>query len=68
MKKLAFLTLLFFAVSCEGGKKSSHKYCKTCGDFKTQAEAKKYAKSHKECKRRLDHDGDGKYCESLPKD
>ncbi|NJL14321.1 MAG: hypothetical protein HC913_15810 [Microscillaceae bacterium] len=40
--------------------------CKKCEDFKTQAEAKAYAKSHPKCKKKLDADGDGKFCETLP--
>ena len=38
---------------------------KTCGDFKSQAEAQKTYESNKSCYKNLDADGDGKACESL---
>ncbi|HAI75155.1 MAG TPA: hypothetical protein DCM08_02825 [Microscillaceae bacterium] len=67
MKHIFTLFFLFawaMLAGCGGSKQ--HGNCKTCKDFKTQAAAKDYAKSHKECKHVLDHDNDGKYCEQLP--
>jgi len=44
---------------------SSNCPTKTCGDFKSQAEAQKTYESNKSCYKNLDADGDGKACESL---
>ncbi|OOV20706.1 hypothetical protein BXU10_02700 [Flavobacterium sp. LM4] len=38
---------------------------KTCPDFKTQAEAQAAYNSNPKCYKKLDHDGNGKACESL---
>lgn len=48
---------------------SSNSNCptKTCGDFKTQAEAQITFESNKSCYKNLDGDGNGRACESLPK-
>lgn len=63
---LLLLTLFVFPMACSSGG-GSRNDCKKCSDFDTQAEVKAYVKKNKECKKRLDHDGDGIYCESLPK-
>ena len=56
MKKILLITILFsLAISARAI------YCK---DFKTQAEAQKYFKSHHNAKR-LDRDKDGEACECL---
>ncbi len=68
MTRLILILILsgsLFACSSGSNKESD---CKTCKDFKTQAEAKAYAKSHPKCKKRLDSDKDGKFCEDLPKE
>lgn len=41
--------------------------CKKCSDFNNQREAKAYVLKNPACKKRLDRDGDGIYCQSLPK-
>ncbi|AOC95815.1 MULTISPECIES: excalibur calcium-binding domain-containing protein [Flavobacterium] len=38
---------------------------KTCGDFKSQADAQKTFESNKKCYKNLDGDGNGKACEHL---
>ncbi len=68
MKKLLFAAIFLGWLclsACSSGKKD--KDCKTCKDFKTQTEAKTYAKANKKCKKQLDSDADGIYCESLPR-
>lgn len=65
-KSLIISILLIFIIAC-GGKKRGHSDCRTCKDFATQTQAKNYAKSHPKCKRELDSDRDGKFCEDLPK-
>jgi hypothetical protein len=63
---LIFIFSLGFITCSSGSKKETD--CKTCKDFTTQAEAKAYSKSHPKCKKKLDSDKDGKFCEDLPKD
>jgi hypothetical protein len=66
MKKLLIITFFLITMGACGGKKRGHSDCRTCKDFATQAQAKNYAKSHPKCKRELDSDRDGRYCEDLP--
>lgn len=67
MKKLIHI-IFFLSVLLSSCGNSSNGDCKKCADFDSQAEAKAYANKNKDCKKRLDNDGDGKFCESLPKD
>ncbi len=68
MKKLFFiLTTCGILFSCGSKKNHTKTSCKSCSDFKTQKEAKRYAKSHADCRKELDTDHDGVYCEDLPK-
>lgn len=70
MKKALFYVIFIGLISlgaCSSGEKKKNSDCKSCSDFKTQSEAKAYAKKNKQCKKQLDGDGDGKYCENLPK-
>lgn len=61
--KFLFILLAFcFFSACSSGTSK----CKKCEDFATRAEAKAYVKSHPKCKKKLDADGDGKFCENLP--
>ncbi len=65
-----FISVLILCIALLGCSSGSEKAsdCKTCKDFKTQADAKAYAKSNPKCKKRLDSDKDGKFCEDLPKE
>lgn len=40
---------------------------KTCADFSTQSQAQATYDSNRSCYKKLDGDGNGKACESLPK-
>ncbi|MGN7812402.1 excalibur calcium-binding domain-containing protein [Flavobacterium sp. 22076] len=73
MKHKKITTLLFsliviiaLAISCsDSADTKSDCPTKTCGDFKTQADAQATYNSNKECYKNLDANGDGKACESL---
>lgn len=65
MKKLIVLSALAAILASCGGSPCEKKNCK---DFKTQEEAQKVYESDKDCYKNLDKDGDGKACESLPKE
>ena len=70
--RLTFLLLcVFLWVGCGGKPKkideSRPTDCKSCHQFKTQTQLKKYLKTRPECRQVLDADNDGKYCESLKK-
>jgi hypothetical protein len=56
-----------FVLNACGSDKKHRSNCRSCHDFSTQSQAKSYAQAHPECKRVLDSDRDGKYCEDLPK-
>lgn len=68
MRNTIFMLCLLVSFAACGSKKKNKSDCRKCTEFSTQAEAKRYAKANKQCKNALDHDGDGRYCEDLPKE
>jgi hypothetical protein len=66
LKLWSLIACMFLAFAC-GNNKKHKSNCRSCHDFSTQSQAKSYAQSNPECKRVLDSDRDGKYCEDLPK-
>lgn len=63
---LSLLAIIAFAMSCSDSTETKPDCpTKTCGDFKSRAEAQAAYDSNKSCYKNLDADGDGKVCESL---
>ncbi|MDA6072301.1 excalibur calcium-binding domain-containing protein [Flavobacterium sp. AC] len=67
---IMLITMTFgLAISCSDSSDTSGSNCptKTCGDFKTQAQAQATYDSNRSCYKNLDADKDGIACENLPK-